>query len=49
MPNNKSKAEIFQEQWKIMKEDKNNYKRFIENDDSEAFDKLVNRLIDKLA
>lgn len=44
----RSKAEIFKEQRKIMKEDEENYKKFIENGDSEAFSKLVKRLVEKL-
>ena len=31
-----------------MKEDEENYKKFIENEDSEAFSKLVKRLVEKL-
>lgn len=46
MSNEKSKLEIRKEQWLIMKEDEENYRKFMENDDSEAFDKLVDRLIE---
>ncbi len=42
----RSKVEIFKEQRKIMKEDEENYKKFIENNDSEAFGKLVKRLVE---
>ena len=42
----RSKAEIYKEQRKIMKEDEENYKKFIENEDSEAFGKLVERLVE---
>ena len=44
----KPKVAILHEQWLIMKEDKENYKKFFEDRDSEAFDKLVDRLIEKL-
>ena len=41
-----SKVENFKEQWLIMKEDEENYKKFMENEDSEAFDKIVKRLVE---
>lgn len=46
MSNKKSKLETLKEQWLIMKEDEENYRKFMENDDSEAFDKLVEHLIE---
>lgn len=48
MTRKKSRAEILHEQWLIMKEDEENYKKFIEDNDSEAFYELVKRLIEKL-
>lgn len=46
MSDERSKLETLKEQWLIMKEDEENYKKFMENDDSEAFDKLVEHLIE---
>lgn len=46
MSNKRSKLETLKEQWLIMKEDEENYRKFMENNDSEAFDKLVERLIE---
>lgn len=40
------RAAILHEQWLVMREDEENYKKFFEDHDSEAFDKLVDRLIE---
>lgn len=36
------------EQYYIVKEDEENYRKFMEDGDFEAFEKLVQRLIDRL-
>lgn len=41
--------ETRKEQWELMTEDKENYKRFMENDDLVAFDRLVEKLIKQLS
>ena len=44
----KPTVEVMKQQWQIMVEDEENYKKFMDNDDLDAFDKLVERLIKRL-